>query len=432
MYEVALDHYRSEGLEGNVEQAVLTNNLGAIFVALYDLSKADQSLQLALDQHLAQHEKNSEMRGAILLNTASFLFHKGEIQDSLVNLQGAKSAFEKAFGEKHPSVATCLNNTGAILLSQGNSLNEAEENLTAAFEMRKELLKETHPALANSYSNLGMLKKHMRDFVTAAEFYRKALDIRRKCLGPTHPDLAVSYNNLAVLCKTVGDVDNALRFYLKALDIKKSAFGEEHILLAGVHCNLGSLYRKRRRHREAVNHFSAALDIRKRTHGRLHVSVAKVKRQIAQVRREQEAHAEAIEMLQNSYKILKECPATAENHLQAAMTLSEWGATLYVDGQYEEAAKKFKESVDIRVKYTSQFTADVAVLYMNMGFALTKGKFYPQAAECFKNAAQIRGMILGKEHRETVEAELQAAAVRTAIDNSDTKAKRGSGSCYQM
>ena len=75
----------------------------------------------------------------------------------------ALEVYRAVYGERHPSIATTLNNLGTVESSR-NRLAEAVTYATAAFEMRRELLGPQHPStlvaqanLANYLDNLGRL-----------------------------------------------------------------------------------------------------------------------------------------------------------------------------------------------------------------------------------------------------------------------------------
>ena len=62
----------------------------------------------------------------------------------------------KLLGDRHPDVATSLNNLAALYRSQGR-YEEAEPFYQQALEMRRELLGDRHPSVASSLNNLALL-----------------------------------------------------------------------------------------------------------------------------------------------------------------------------------------------------------------------------------------------------------------------------------
>ena len=65
--------------------------------------------------------------------------------------------------------------------------------------MSRELLDDRHPSVATSLNNLAGLYKSQGRYAEAEPFYQQALEMRRELLGDRHPSVATSLNNLAAL-----------------------------------------------------------------------------------------------------------------------------------------------------------------------------------------------------------------------------------------
>ncbi|WP_375471124.1 tetratricopeptide repeat protein, partial [uncultured Nostoc sp.] len=85
--------------------------------------------------------------------------------------------------------------------------------------------------------------------------YIQALALRRKLLGEEHPDIAQSLNNLAKLYYLQGRYIEAEPFYLQALEIFERRLGADHPNTVTVRKNLADLRvgKARRRHRLPPN-----------------------------------------------------------------------------------------------------------------------------------------------------------------------------------
>ncbi|GIM14974.1 hypothetical protein Vretimale_17771 [Volvox reticuliferus] len=81
---------------------------------------------------------------------------------------------------------------------------EAEEAYQKVLQIRRKLLGEEHPAVADTYISAGITaglqKRHMEE----EHFYRKALAIRRRSLGPDHPEAAQAINNIGTALSSQG------------------------------------------------------------------------------------------------------------------------------------------------------------------------------------------------------------------------------------
>ena len=82
--------------------------------------------------------------------------------------------------------------------------------------------------------------------------FEESLAIRKKMLGEEHPDVAQSLNNLAALYENQGKYDEAEKMFEESLAIRKKMLGEEHPDVAKVstillHCTKTKASTTRRR-----------------------------------------------------------------------------------------------------------------------------------------------------------------------------------------
>ncbi len=94
--------------------------------------------------------------------------------------------------------------------------------------MRQELLGDRHPDVATSLNNLAALYKSQGRYDAAEPLYQQALALRQDLLGDRHPDVAASLNNLAGLYYSQGRYEAAEPLYQQALEILMSTVGENH------------------------------------------------------------------------------------------------------------------------------------------------------------------------------------------------------------
>ncbi|NCR97367.1 MAG: tetratricopeptide repeat protein, partial [Microcystis aeruginosa L311-01] len=97
-----------------------------------------------------------------------------------------------------------------------------------ALDLRKRLLGDNHPHVADSLSNLAGLYDFQGRYTEAEPLYLQALDLRKRLLGDNHPDVALSLSNLAGLYDFQGRYTEAEPLYLQALDLRKRLLGENH------------------------------------------------------------------------------------------------------------------------------------------------------------------------------------------------------------
>lgn len=182
----------------------------------------------------------------------------------------AISITKRAYGERHPVYATCLDSFALFLPMmpplqadappQANLL-EAERLHKEAMAIRVEVLGPDHPDVATSANNLGFLYERQRKYEAAKEMFEKARTIRRDRLREKHPDYGVSLLNLASLYKEMGRHGDAERLFREALDVFTPALGEKHAYVAITLNNLASLYASEGRSELAEPLYQQAIEI---------------------------------------------------------------------------------------------------------------------------------------------------------------------------
>ena len=145
-------------------------------------------------------------------------------------------------------------------------LTDYEEAMTLykrALDSAVEQFGDSHPDVATSYNNIGLVYKSQGNYAQALEYYNKALEIRLSMLGDSHPDVANSYHNIGYVYNKLGKYTRALENFNKALEIYLSAFGENHPNVFTSYCNIGITYYMQGLYSEAKVNLLKAVEIGK-------------------------------------------------------------------------------------------------------------------------------------------------------------------------
>ena len=94
-----------------------------------------------------------------------------------------------------------------------NILNGKSKLYQQALALWQELLGDRHPSVATSLNNLAVLYYSQGRYEAAEPLYQQALALRQELLGDRHPDVAQSLNNLAALYKSQGRYEAAEPLY---------------------------------------------------------------------------------------------------------------------------------------------------------------------------------------------------------------------------
>ena len=134
--------------------------------------------------HISEPKKGAQF--------AKFAFEFGWIHHDMGDARQAISYYEQAlsidtavYGDRHPTVATVLNNIGL------------------------------------AWDALGEAKK-------AIGYYEQALSIDKAVYGDRHPDVAIDLNNIGSAWYALGDSQRAKECFQQAYDIFREFYGDEH------------------------------------------------------------------------------------------------------------------------------------------------------------------------------------------------------------
>lgn len=104
--------------------------------------------------------------------------------------------FERTPGEHDVDMGVALNDLGAQYARRGR-LEQAEELLTRAVDLKRRALGQRHPDTAVTLNNLAITYKRAGEFSRAAALSAEALEILEETLPSDHPRLAVCRGNAA-------------------------------------------------------------------------------------------------------------------------------------------------------------------------------------------------------------------------------------------
>ncbi|MEM1179555.1 MAG: tetratricopeptide repeat protein [Acidobacteriota bacterium] len=189
---------------------------------------------------------------------ADTLANLGAIQEETSRFEDALESYRNAlaiYREDEPdslAVANVLNNLGVLYLEMDRS-PDAEQSHRRAARIREDRLGPRHPAVLESWRNLGESLVHQRRYGEALVYLRQALEASREVLGPDHPQVGHGVNNLGHALRSLGDWQEAEAAYRRAEDIYGQAMGSaDHPWVAYPLTNLGLTYSDQGRYADAI------------------------------------------------------------------------------------------------------------------------------------------------------------------------------------
>ena len=176
---------------------------------------------------------------------SKFMYELGWVYYDMGNARQAIEYYEQAlsigkevYGDRHPNVATMLNNIGVAWRVLGEP-KKALEYLEQALGIDKEVYGERHPDVARDLNNIGVAWKALGEPKKALEYLEQALGIDKKVYGDRHPNVAIRLNNIGEAWRVLGEPKKALEYFEQALGIIKGVYGEKHPYVAITLKNMG-------------------------------------------------------------------------------------------------------------------------------------------------------------------------------------------------
>lgn len=144
-----------------------------------------------------------------LVEFANVCERVGDPAQAIAYREKALHLQRKLLGDRHPDVATSLNNLSNLYGAQGDP-RRALRCLEEALQIQRETLGERHPYTAMSLANMGMNHGRLDEPEQALAHLLRALDIQRELLGDAHADTTNSVSHVVKYRWRLGQQQEAL------------------------------------------------------------------------------------------------------------------------------------------------------------------------------------------------------------------------------
>ena len=149
-------------------------------------------------------------------------FGKLRVHDAMWLLDAAADLYKEVYGrsDEGPLLAAIFFERGQILNARRQN-DEARKHLEKCVEMRRRVLRNGHPAIAEGLHAVAETYRMENEMRSAEPLYQSALEIEIKECGVDHPFVADTLNSLAMLHFSKGQNATARVYYNKALDLRR-------------------------------------------------------------------------------------------------------------------------------------------------------------------------------------------------------------------
>ena len=308
----------------------------------------------------------------------------------------------------HPDLAASMNTLGWVLY-QNASIEEAEELLRGAVEMRKELFPNGHELLARSLNDLGVVREAASDYGEAEKLYRQSLAMRIALVGEGHRGVAVTLSNLSVVLYRQGKVVRAAEMARRALDTFRSVLGADHQRSLIVESNLAAILTGAGDLAGAIELNRDVLDRRTRLLGPDHLQVGISAGLLASSLEQNGDLEEAEDLIRDQIRILRGW--LGEPHQDLAAALGRLGSVQLKAGRFDDAADNLRSALTMRRDALGLRDQGTAAAASGLGRALLRSGDTASAVEAMEEAASLYRSVLGAVHRLTLLEQVEIAGV---------------------
>jgi len=362
------------------------------------------------DQGLASC-KTSFGGDAELPLVAQLMFGKAELMRARKEMDEAMALYESALNMRrhilkgtHPAIADCLVGMAETLRYE-NKFTKAEPLLIKAIQIRQNAYAggDSHPSIPEGQCSLAMLYYSMGRYLEAQPLYSESLRTRERLLGKSHIATAQSLNNYAGLLHTTGKFERALPYYRRALEIKIEALGEEHPDVASAKNNLGLLLKAMAKYPEAKELYDEALGILRKVFGELHADVAATLNNLAALHVSTGDTQKGKDLYRESLHIKKK--VLGIEHTAVAASLNNLAGLCFSCGDIDDAKDYYEESLRIRRSAYGDDHPTVAESMNNIGLMLFAQGDYTNSKPLFERAIKIKSDSFGADHVSTASSQ---------------------------
>lgn len=358
------------------------------------LDQAAKSVETDFEDHPAN-------KAAVHHSLAMTYLGLGRYDEAEQQIRAAVDIRKQVYGMKHEQTLNACNALAGILFYQGK-YPELESVQQQVLKIAMELYGPDHPTTIKNLDNLAIVHNAMDRFEDAERVHRQALHMREQTLGPDHEDTLRSAINLAVTLRSAERFEEAETLLSDLVPRMARVHGEHHpatlhalYLLASNALDLGSPDIAAPLARECLAQ-------RVKTLGPRHPHTLDSRMLWAEILVQQKAYDQAIPFLNDLTEDTRDM--TGEGYAKNLRSRSMLAYIADQQGHHDEAKAIWEEVLAIRRRDFPESRQALLDLVCYLGENAVKRKAYDRARELLTEASEGYEAILGAEHRKTREA----------------------------
>jgi eukaryotic-like serine/threonine-protein kinase len=332
---------------------------------------------------------------AELYETLGTIYQKlGKLDRSESLLQSALKIRRSVLGEVNPAVAENLVALGLLRASQAR-LPEAEQLVRSGLEMSQHTLRSDHPATARAAQALGQILEDQGAYEKAIPVLQEAVRLQ-SAPGGVPADLASSLRELANCHFYTGDYLTSDAINHRVLEMDRKLYGERHPHVADDLINLGANQYEWGHYLEAEHFYRQALEIIRGWYGKNHPETASALTMIGRALVAQQKFSEAGVIAREALQIQEQVYGPV--HPRVASALNELGRVALQQGKLEEAETSFSRMTEIYRSVYPNGHWFIGIAEANLAGVFMERKQFARAEALYRDALHIYANTLPGDH----------------------------------
>lgn len=338
--------------------AILAIILGAV-AATKGMVRAQRAERVA-EAEAATSNAINEFLQETLGSASPWRGGQGRDVTVLQALDSAVARIDESFGDQ-PLIAADLRNTIGQTYLRLARYEQADPLLRSSLAVRRALLSDEHPGLAESLQSLGVLRLEQGILGEADQLIYQALGIYRKLFNEQHPLVIEALSDYGLVLARQARYDEALRVNHQVLKNRRERFGDQHVEVALALNDLGWIHSLVEQREESERLFR-----------------------------------EAVEMY---HSLLDEAPSQEAAAIKnwMALSLTNLGDTLRSIGKLDEAEASYREALEINRLVLGDVHPRIAGNLMMLAATISaRGDDFDEALTLAQDAIAVQRQVLGE------------------------------------
>ena len=283
---------------------------------------------------------------ARLMDTMGAVYEQlGLYRQAAPLLEWALETRQEELGVVHADIAESLTELG-VLKWRLAQLSEAEDLFERSLEITEQIFEPDDLEVGRAHGDLGLVLQEQGKYAAAEEEYRRSLEISEKILGPEHRETLNNLNNLASVFVDQGRLTEAVSLFERVAEARERVYGPEDTSLGSAWNNLGATYLELGRSEEAEVSLRRSLRMRQKVLGSQHPFVGTTLSNLGRAYLLTGRHAEAEHHLEDAIQVYED--ALGMQHPELAEPLRHYANLRRDQGRFDEAESIYRRSLELR------------------------------------------------------------------------------------